>query len=146
MLGQVCPTERHVSIGHAISIALSIVTPSTAQADEPGVQYTNLNGKCESGEVCVYRLAEYSGGVFDTGSDDKYYNNNTFYGTNYNVDNRASSIKNTNLSRKATFYQLSNYGGWGMTVWGLTSVSNIATNPNWGSAYDNRISSHQFHL
>ncbi|MFE6624315.1 peptidase inhibitor family I36 protein [Streptomyces sp. NPDC057740] len=99
----------------------------------------SYNGVCESsngGEVCLYRLANYSGGLYDTLYSKPDYNGSTYYGTSTLIDNTMSSVKNMDTDTLVYFYQYAGYTG---NLTGLPPGEQINQMPN-----DNTASSHCF--
>ncbi|MFD8716552.1 peptidase inhibitor family I36 protein [Streptomyces sp. NPDC059629] len=100
----------------------------------------SYNGVCESsggGEVCLYRLANYSGGLYDTLYSKPDYNGSTYYGTSTLIDNTMSSVKNMDPDTLVYFYQYSGYTG---ALLGIPPGEQI----NDVGSYDNVASSHCF--
>ncbi|MFB7928672.1 peptidase inhibitor family I36 protein [Streptomyces sp. NPDC056039] len=74
----------------------------------------SYNGVCESsggGEVCLYRLADYRGGLYDTLYSKSTYSGSTYYGTSTDLDNTVSSVKNMDPDTLVYFYQYAGYTG-----------------------------------
>ncbi|MFD5229168.1 peptidase inhibitor family I36 protein [Streptomyces qaidamensis] len=99
----------------------------------------SYNGVCESsggGEVCIYRLANFSGGLYDTLYSKSTYSGSTYYGTSTAIDNTMSSVKNMDTDTLVYFYQYSGYTG---ALVGIPPGERIDQVPN-----DNTASSHCF--
>jgi hypothetical protein len=115
--------------------ALALGGATTASAE-------SLNGVCESGEGCQWRLSSQSGGVVDQAGTISNYANYTYRGTDgttngYNADNRASALKCRGNSYDNKFWQHKDQGGWQFRVYRGASW-NLAEHE--GGDYDNRIS------
>ncbi|WP_328495240.1 hypothetical protein OHS59_22745 [Streptomyces sp. NBC_00414] len=111
-----------------MSVAVVFTAVSPAQAD-------SNNGRCDVGEACLYRYADSAGGHYDTLSSKKNYSGMVYYGTSVAVDNTVSSAFNYDVDSNLWFYQ---YNNWSGDYWGLTAI----TGTNFGSAFDNKPSSH----
>ncbi|WDV49063.1 hypothetical protein PV963_30215 [Streptomyces coeruleorubidus] len=59
----------------------------------------------------MYRLANYSGGLYDTLYSKTNYSGSTYYGTGTALDNTVSSVKNMDPDTLLHFYQHSGYTG-----------------------------------
>ncbi|WP_329119857.1 peptidase inhibitor family I36 protein [Streptomyces sp. NBC_01353] len=101
----------------------------------------SYNGSCESagGEICLYRLADFTGGLYDTIYSKTNYNGSTYYGTSTLIDNTVSSVRNRDSVNAIDVYTGQNYTGTrthadpGLTLWDMAV---------WDD--DNEISSHCF--
>ncbi|GAA4007823.1 hypothetical protein GCM10022247_32480 [Allokutzneria multivorans] len=108
---------------------LVLTTAGTASA-------ASKNGKCESGELCVYRLANYTGGLLDfVGDDANYTNGDVFHGTTYSLDNRATSVVNNDPARCVTLYQDINHAKPLITIGPRSAVSHLRQLDNLASSH-----------
>ncbi|MCP3801561.1 peptidase inhibitor family I36 protein [Allokutzneria sp. A3M-2-11 16] len=113
----------------ASALLLVLATGGTASA-------ASKNGKCESGELCVYRLANYTGGLLDfVGDDANYTNGDVFHGTTYTLDNRATSVVNNDPARCVTLYQDISHAKPMITIGPRSAVSNLRLLDNLASSH-----------
>jgi hypothetical protein len=102
----------------------------------------SYNGSCETsngGEICLYRYANFGGGLYDTLYSKTSYPGSTYYGTSVLIDNTISSVKNRDYVNAIDVYTGENYTGSrthadpGLDLWDMAVFSD-----------DNAISSHCF--
>ncbi|MFF1847783.1 peptidase inhibitor family I36 protein [Streptomyces sp. NPDC058232] len=104
----------------------------------------SYNGSCEStgGEICLYRYANYTGGLYDTIYSKTNYNGSTYYGTSVLIDNTVSSVHNRDAINSIDVFTGQNYTGLrvhadeGLSLWDMSVF--------WDGATDDAISSHCF--
>ncbi|MBO0913935.1 peptidase inhibitor family I36 protein [Streptomyces laculatispora] len=101
----------------------------------------SYNGSCESagGEICLYRNANFGGGLYDTVYSKTNYSGSTYYGTSVLIDNTISSVKNRDYVNAIDVYTGQNYTGArthadpGLDLWDMAVFGD-----------DNAVSSHCF--
>lgn len=131
-IGEWMSARKKALVGLA-SAALAFGFSGTASAG-------SYNGVCESsggGEACLYRLENYSGGLYDTLYSKSSYDGSTYYGTSTAIDNTVSSVKNMDPDTLLYLYQYSGYTG------ALTGIPPGDYINQLGSS-DNTTSSHCF--
>ncbi|MFD7442404.1 peptidase inhibitor family I36 protein [Streptomyces sp. NPDC059909] len=102
----------------------------------------SYNGSCESsngGEICLYRYADFGGGIYDTLYSKTSYPGSTYYGTSVLIDNTISSVKNRDYVNAIDVYTGQNYTGARTHADPGLDLENMAV---FGD--DNAISSHCF--
>ncbi|MFI5687252.1 peptidase inhibitor family I36 protein [Streptomyces sp. NPDC051636] len=112
------------------SVALAGSLATSAQADD--LDYT-----CNDHEVCNYRLTSYTGGIWDTGSDESNYVG-WYFSNGYTLNDRTSSLKNN-----ADIYDVAHYTNSSYSGYYLYTSTNSARSSLY-SPYENAFSSHQF--
>ncbi|MFE5485703.1 peptidase inhibitor family I36 protein [Streptomyces sp. NPDC056527] len=123
----------------ALAAAGALVAGATGTADA-----ASYNGSCESagGEICLYRYANYTGGLYDTIYSKTNYNGSTYYGTSVLIDNTVSSVKNRDGVNSIEVWTGQNYTGLrvhadpGLNLWDMAVF--------WDGQTDDAISSHCF--
>jgi hypothetical protein len=77
--------------------------------------YVSNNGRCESGEVCMWQNADFLGGRYDTGNSTTNFNTVVYYrGTctsNCTLNDTVSSLKNYDAGKKVRFFEHASMGG-----------------------------------
>jgi hypothetical protein len=101
-------------------------------------QATQLNGSCESGELCQYYLTGYRGAIFDLASSDLDFSNNVFPTSGYSANNNTESYWNRDTY---TWYV---YTGANRTGYRGTIAPGASSNYN--STYKNTVSGASWHL
>ncbi|MFI6487414.1 peptidase inhibitor family I36 protein [Streptomyces sp. NPDC050564] len=119
---------RGLAVASVMSVAAVFAAMTPAQA-------ASNDGTCNTDEACIYRLLDYSGGIYDTLSSKKSYSGLVFHGTSTTIDNKASSARNKDPDSNLWFYQLDNWAG---DTWGLPAGSST----NFSGSDDNKWSSH----
>ena len=105
-------------------------------------QATSYNGKCESsggGEICLYKDANFTGGLYDTLYSKPSYTG-TYYGTNTSINNSVTSVINKDPSHTAFLFDGANYTGESTTIGNGGSYADLG----YGGIMNNRASSHCF--
>ncbi|WP_028802976.1 peptidase inhibitor family I36 protein [Streptomyces sp. 142MFCol3.1] len=121
-------SARVLAVASAMSVAAVLAATTPAQA-------ASNDGTCNTDEACIYRLADYSGGIYDTLSSKKSYSGLVFHGTSTTIDNKASAAKNRDPDNNLWFYQLDNWAG---DRWGVPAGAST----NFTGSDDNKWSSH----
>jgi hypothetical protein len=91
--------RRLLAAAGAATIAVTVLTPVSAQAAEP----------CPAESLCIYRNADFTGLI----STDAR-NNVMRYGPDAN--DTISSVRNTSKFTHAVFFERENFGGWSVYV------------------------------
>lgn len=103
--------RRFVAVLGALAMTLLgfIGTAGSAHA------YVSNNGRCESGEVCMWQNADFLGGRYDTGNSTTNFNTVVYYSgtctSNCTLNDTVSSLKNYDAGHAVKFFEHANYGG-----------------------------------
>ncbi|NEB77730.1 hypothetical protein G3I40_21305 [Streptomyces sp. SID14478] len=118
--------------GFLAASALSVAAVVGALAAP--AQAASYDGSCNADEACLYRYADYTGGIYDTIQSKQSYTG-TYYGTSVAIDNTVSSVKNRDTSDNLWLYQNAYWSG---DTWGVPKGAST----NLGGSFDNMPSSH----
>ncbi|WP_182885215.1 peptidase inhibitor family I36 protein [Microbispora sp. H10885] len=132
-------SARRAALALALGVATLVIVAPPASAGHDGT----CNYAIEDGDVCLYRLANFTGGMLDFTRSDRNYTSaaDVFYSsagvpTSTNINDQATSIVNYEGYCEWWFYTDAEWGGYGFTMGNIQqSWSNIGT-------WDNRLSSH----
>ncbi|MEU6074896.1 peptidase inhibitor family I36 protein [Micromonospora sp. NPDC047074] len=93
-----------MSVALVATLSLISVAPGAAHAG-------NMDGVCDSGELCVWFYAGYSGPIADMAYNEPNYAGKTFYNSSTSRENNVRSAKERAFTSVACMYENANYGG-----------------------------------